>query len=267
MNKVFLKNLVIGPGRPKICVPVMGEDTAACLEQIEKIKKAKKADMIEFRADYVKGLVDEEGKIDEALLLEIVKAVYDAAEKLPVCFTYRTVEDGGLGEISAMGYEHMLEMVAASTYADVIDVELLRGAELFLKAVKSIHSYHLHVIGSSHEFKKTPDKEEIMARLRSMQNMGADILKIAVMPENKQDVFTLMDATITMNERYAQQPVVTIAMGKEGRFTRLAGEFIGSAITFGTLEEESAPGQIESGRLLSVLTEIHSALEGRREGI
>ena len=44
-------------------------------------------------------------------------------------------------------------------------------------------------------FDKTPDKEEIVKRLTNMQLLGADIAKIAVMPQKTEDVFSLLQAT------------------------------------------------------------------------
>lgn len=260
MNKVMLKNVAIGLGRPKVAIPVMKTNKDELVEQIKRIAANKKADLIEWRADFLEGLLDENGKVDEALLLDTLKGVYDAADKLPVCFTYRTKEDGGNGEISVLCYEYLIETVAASGYADLIDIELMRGAELFLRAVRKVHSHHINVMGSSHDFEKTPTKDDIIGKLRAMQNMEADICKIAVMPEKKEDVFTLMDACMTMNERYATQPVVAISMGKLGAFTRMSGEFLGSAITFGADEVESAPGQIDAKVLTDVLSSIHGAL-------
>lgn len=41
------------------------------------------------------------------------------------------------------------------------------------------------MIASSHDFEKTPAKEEILARLIRMQDCGADLLKLAVMPPHR----------------------------------------------------------------------------------
>ena len=51
------------------------------------------------------------------------------------------------------------------------------------------------VIGSYHNFNKTPEYDEICERLKYMKEIGADIPKLACMPEQKNDVFTLMRAT------------------------------------------------------------------------
>ena len=85
-------------------------------------------------------------------------------------------------------------------------------------------------------------------------------LKEAMEVCERDKVFMLMDACMTMNERYAKQPIVAISMGREGAFSRLAGEFFGSAITFGSDDAASAPGQIDAGVLRDVLSGMHAAL-------
>ena len=58
---------------------------------------------------------------------------------------------------------------------------------------------------SNHDFHKTPEAEEIIARLRKMQSFDADIPKIALMPQSTSDVLTLLAATLEMQE---QLPIV-----------------------------------------------------------
>ncbi|STS80155.1 3-dehydroquinate dehydratase [Klebsiella pneumoniae] len=65
---------------------------------------------------------------------------------------------------------------------------------------------------SNHDFHKTPAQEDIIYRLRRMQDLGADLPKIAVMPQSPQDVLTLLAATLTMKEKYATRPLITMSM-------------------------------------------------------
>lgn len=108
-------------------------------------------------------------------------------------------------------------------------------------------------------FIKRPLTEEIVQRLRKMQELGADIPKIAVMPQTKADVLTLLTATVEMQERYADRPIITMSMSKTGVISRLAGEVFGSAATFGAVKKASAPGQISVADLRTVLTILHQA--------
>lgn len=53
----------------------------------------------------------------------------------------------------------------------------------------------------------------MIRRLILMDEMGADILKIAVMPKAKTDVLELFAATEEMGRLYTEKPVVTMSMG------------------------------------------------------
>ena len=57
--------------------------------------------------------------------------------------------------------------------------------------IDAIHASGAKVIASNHDFDKTPAKSDLIYRLRKMQDMGADIPKMAVMPQTKKDVLTL----------------------------------------------------------------------------
>ena len=107
------------------------------------------------------------------------------------------------------------------------------------------HAHEVKVVGSNHDFQATPSREEIIRRLVFMQELGVDIPKIAVMPQNKQDVLVLLSATEEMVREHDATPVVTMSMGPKGVISRIAGKVFGSAITFGTVGKASAPGQLE----------------------
>lgn len=119
--------------------------------------------------------------------------------------------------------------------------------------VEAAHENNVKVVASNHDFEKTPKKEEILMRLCKMQEMEADIVKIAVMPKTERDVLVLLDATLAMKELHRNTPVVTMAMGKKGLISRLVGQMFGSAITFGSVGAASAPGQIPAEALRTLL--------------
>ena len=85
------------------------------------------------------------------------------------------------------------------------------------------------MVGSNHDFGGTPDKADLLFRLRKMQELGADIPKIAVMPRCPGDVIALLDATQEMSGKYADRPIITMSMGA-GVVSRLCGEYFGSAM-------------------------------------
>ena len=132
--------------------------------------------------------------------------------------------------------------------------------ETISEVVKLARRAGAAVVGSSHEFHRTPEHAELIYRLRKMQDMGADILKVAVMPQNKADVLTLLSATEEMYRLYAQRPLLTMSMASDGVISRLCGEVFGSAATFGMVGQGSAPGQIPADQLEQVLEILHRAL-------
>jgi 3-dehydroquinate dehydratase-1 len=94
-----------------------------------------------------------------------------------------------------------------------------------------------------------------------MQELGADLPKIALMPNSPADVLCLLTATEEMASKYATKPLVTMSMGGLGSISRLSGEVFGSSMTFGTAGKSSAPGQISVNELKQCLQTIHSSLD------
>uniref|UniRef100_UPI00398C4166 type I 3-dehydroquinate dehydratase n=1 Tax=Salmonella enterica TaxID=28901 RepID=UPI00398C4166 len=71
---------------------------------------------------------------------------------------------------------------------DMIVLELFTGDDVVKAPGGYAHQHNVAVIMSNNDFHKTPAAEEIVQRQRKMQELGADIQKIAVMPQTKADV-------------------------------------------------------------------------------
>ena len=134
------------------------------------------------------------------------------------------------------------------------------GLSIVKKIIDGAHAAGVKVIASNHDFFKTPAKADIIYRLRKMQDMNADIPKIAVMPQNKKDVLTLLAATEEMTTNYADRPIITMSMAGTGVISRLCGEVFGSSMTFGAAKKASAPGQMGVNDLSTVLDLLHKAM-------
>ncbi len=240
-----LKQIVLGEGRPKICVPLTGRTKEELCTQAE-VAAGTNADLVEWRVDYYEAWQDNEQVL--AVLADIVRNV---AGK-PLIFTFRTAGEGGEASISRLEYLSLNLIVAESGLTDLIDVELYFHEDV-PALVEAIHLAGGKVILSNHEFYSTPPEEELIARLCRMQEIGGDVLKIAVMPQEPLDVTTLLSATARMYRDYASKPIVTMSMSGLGTVSRIAGSVFGSAMTFGTAGQTSAPGQVEIGRLEQAL--------------
>ncbi len=252
-NYVEVRGVKIGEGVPKICAPIVGvtkEDILASAKEISNHK----IDVVEWRVDWF------EGVFDFAQVEDVLKDLRPALADTPILFTFRTSKEGGEKAIEAADYVKLNIAAAKTGMVDLVDVEAFTGDEYVKEIVEAAHEAGVAVVASNHDFDKTPDKDDIVSRLRKMQDLGADIPKIAVMPQNKKDVLTLLSATEEMYSEYADRPIITMSMAGTGLISRLCGEVFGSALTFGAVGKVSAPGQMDAEGLHTILNLIHESI-------
>ncbi len=248
MKSVIVKDLVIGEGTPKICVPIVGKAREDILSIAKRICETP-ADLVEWRADWFNEVFDIESVC--AVLIELKNILGSR----PLLFTFRTKNEGGEQEITFEQYEALLTQVSQKHLAEIIDVEVYFH-ENIQNLIVELQRNGTVVVGSNHDFAKTPDKGEVVKRLLYMKEVGADIPKIAVMPKSEADVEMLLSATRETMD-IMQSPIITMSMGKLGEISRISGEIYGSAITFGAVGEVSAPGQIDIFVLKKMLEKVH----------
>lgn len=251
-KEVTIKGLVIGKGIPKICVPIVSETTKDILAAAREAEESS-ADLVEWRADFWEELEDKQA------LETILSDLQQVLKTKPLLFTIRTKAEGGEFQGSSLEYEKLVKTAAKG--ADMVDIEVFMKELKAKELIEQIQKEECVIVGSNHDFHKTPQKEEIIRRLCFMQQVGVDIPKIAVMPQNAKDVLTLLSATEEMTTHYADRPIVTMSMAGTGIISRISGEIFGSAITFGSLFKASAPGQLELNELRNVLDIIHKDKE------
>lgn len=251
MKTVKIRDLILGGGRPKICVPIVGKTESEILTEAEKIADIynKGADLCEWRVDWYESVFSYE-KLEEtaAKLRKILGS-------MAILATFRTYGEGGVKPCATAEYAELVRKMCAIQQVDTIDIELFTGDVLVRELVEEAHHNGKAVIMSSHDFHKTPEKAEIRARLSCMEALGADILKIAVMPESPADVITLLDATVSMRATL-QAPIITMSMGSLGMVSRISGSLTGSCLTFGSMSQASAPGQIPAEELMKILNTL-----------
>ena len=222
MKTVTVRNLVIGEGAPKIIVSLMGKDISTVKSEALAYREAD-FDILEWRVDHFADVAS----IDA--VLEAARAIRDVMADKPLLFTFRSAKEGGEQALSVENYIALNRAAVDSGLVDMIDLELFTGDELVKATVEHAHAKNVFVIMSNHDFHKTPAADDIVQRLRKMQ------------------------------ERYADRPIITMSMAKTGVISRLSGEVFGSAATFGAVKKASAPGQISVTDLRTVLTILHQA--------
>lgn len=241
---VKVRNMRLGDGIPKICIPITDVDLEGVKKSVRIIKNTP-YDFIEWRADFYKNVEDPEVRVKAMTLFR------NELGNIPVLFTLRTSVEMGMMEIDTDDYLAINLAVIESGLIDMIDVELSRGDKVMKTLVEAAHKVGVKVIGSRHDVIATPNKDTIVGSLCKMQNLGADVAKFAVTPQSERDVLTLLDATLTMREEHDDTPVITMSMGRMGVVSRICGTTFGSSVTFGTAGKASAPGQLPAN-LLSI---------------
>lgn len=248
-HTVQVKNLIIGEGMPKICVPVTGVTAEEILSQAVVTKTAG-PDLVEWRVDFFEHM--REKKAVEQML----EALTNVLEGIPLLFTLRTDREGSSTHVETEEYREILIHAAACPQTDLVDVEIMADQVCASEIILSAHENGTAVIGSNHHFEGTPSNEEIDCIFSCMQEAGADILKMAVMPADSRDVVRMMERTIVWTEK-SSCPLITMSMGALGCVTRMCGELTGSSVTFASVTAASAPGQVNMASLRNVLQILH----------
>ncbi|WP_459661587.1 type I 3-dehydroquinate dehydratase [Acinetobacter calcoaceticus] len=233
----------------KTIVPITAKTKEQALSQAQVIANTADADLAEFRIDLLSFASDTKQVI--ALGHELKKILGNK----PMIATIRTKNEGGQLEISDAEYGKTYQTYLKNPFMDWLDVEMFRDQKVVSEIVQKAHQKKVLVVMSNHDFQKTPSQDEIEKRLLKQDQMGADVLKIAVMPKSKQDVFTLMNATLKVSQQ-TTKPLLTMSMGQLGTISRVATANMGGSYSFGMIGEASAPGQIDVTKLKQILKTV-----------
>ena len=251
MKPLEIKHRVIGGGEPLICVPVVEQDAQSVIREITYLSQST-ADMIEWRVDAFRDFTD----------YNAIRSVFEAVapllgEKL-FLYTFRTAHQGGMAQVKAEQLDDLHDLAAESGCVDLVDLEFFEE-DRPLHKIKRLREMGVSVIASHHDFEQTPSPEVMKMLLEKMCAGGADIVKLAVMPQNYKDVLNLLDVTAQFREENPDTPVITMSMGSLGGISRISGETFGSCVTFGAHEKPSAPGQFAMKELRQMLDTIHAS--------
>lgn len=233
----------------KTIVPITAKTREQAIAQAKVIAANADADLAEFRIDLLNFASDRKQVI--ALGHELKQILGTK----PLIATIRTHNEGGQLTISDADYGKTYQAYLQQPFMDMLDVEMFRDQQIVNDTVKMAHAKKVLIVMSNHDFQKTPSESEIIKRLLKQDELGADILKIAVMPQNKQDVFTLMNATLKVSQQ-SKKPLLTMSMGKLGTISRIATANMGGSFSFGMIGEASAPGQIDVTQLKQFLKTV-----------
>lgn len=210
-------------------------------EEILKIKNAG-ADIIELRVDKI--LKNPEEIIDS---IKKIKKI-----GLPVICTIR--RDVWLKQYGKDSEENRLKYFELLIpYVDAVDIEY-EARKIRDKVISLAKGEKKLVIFSYHNFKNIPSDKILKSIYDVFKSSDADVLKIAGYARDIDDVMRLMIFIKRISEL---NPVIGIAMGKVGEFTRIYGGLFGSCLTYGYVDKKVAPGQLSLRKLRKEIDRIY----------
>ena len=235
---ILVNGKPLGDGRfPAICTPLVGRTREQVLGEVARVV-VKQPDLLEWRVDFFQEI----GNV--AAVVALAGEIRQAAGGIPVLFTRRSIREGG--EPIPLNDEQVVALmtaVCASRTVELVDFEM-NNDPVHIAQVRAVSQSHgIGLVLSFHNFQTTPSQAELGQRFAQAQSLGADVAKIAVMPQRLEDVLSVLGATLECSQKL-DIPLVSMSMGGYGSLTRLVGGVFGSAMSFAVGEAASAPGQM-----------------------
>ncbi len=182
------------------------------------------ADLLEMRLDLM--LSDNLDALD----------ILEKHQHIPLLVTARDPVEGGKGDFTLSERLDFLEK--ALPFSQAIDIEI-RNLSAAKPLIAQAQAQGVVVIGSYHDFEKTPDEAVFMEKIMEATAAGVDVIKFAAKIHTLQHLEALTQV-FTM----AALPVAIMGMGPLGPVSRVLLAQHGSLLNYGYLgDHATAPGQ------------------------
>ncbi|MFX0035677.1 MAG: type I 3-dehydroquinate dehydratase [Candidatus Hermodarchaeota archaeon] len=232
---------------PNICITIPIKTN-----QFDKIsasiKRAlnEKPEFIELRFDFIKNIEE----LTSELIINLKKMCHPTACSI---FTFRNYLEGGNIQISEGKRFSIIESLI-NAKPNYIDVELQSNFTQLNQILSNAKKNDVKIIVSYHDLKKTPSykdaldlietlKMEFINKCLSNLEDSEDIIyKFVFTVQNFED--NIIPLKICNYFREKNQKVISFCMGEMGIFSRVLCPLVGSFLTYVSLDEKVAPGQI-----------------------
>lgn len=128
-------------------------------------------------------------------------------------------------------------ILSGATY---VDVEIESQENFKNEILNFAHKKGCKCIISYHNYEETPPRQKLQEIIDTCFSQGADVAKIATMARSKRD------AARVLSLYESNDNIVALAMGEEGKISRVACLYLGSPFSFAAIDEThaSANGQL-----------------------
>lgn len=165
---------------------------------------------------------------------------------IPVLVTLRLASEGGNWQDRDEDREAYF--TSALEHLSAVDVEA--QSTLRDKICAAAAALNKPVIVSYHNFQQTPPYEYLVDIIREIVAIDAPVIpKIATRINSEADTENLR----RLIQDHPDTPLCVLGMGKMGIKSRVIFPCLGSALTYGHLDESTAPGQLSSDYLVQTL--------------
>jgi 3-dehydroquinate dehydratase-1 len=193
-------------------------------------------DVIELRVDMFNSL-------DPGHIADIFTRARELFRK-PLLATVRHISEGGQRSIDdRLGIYRVVAPLSEAVDVEIFSEETMRSVHTLVADTPTV------LIGSYHNFEATPDEDFLERVIGKGRQLGADIVKVAVMARSREDVVRLL----LLAARHREQGIIALSMGDEGLVSRVVGPLFGSLLTYGYISQPSAPGQMSAAELSDIL--------------
>lgn len=204
-----------------------------------KLAAAKKA--VRLGADVIELRVDTFRKTDSALV-DSIKAIRadKSLARVPLLLTIRSLKEGGKTAITDKKRHELY--AALMPLCDIVDIELSSG-RILKDVINLANKAGKRVIVSYHNFASAPKAKKLRSIIKDSRATGADYVKIAAIAHGREDIKRLAGLLVE------DDALIVIAMGERGRPSRVFFPLLGSLLTYGSVADATAPGQMTVGNI------------------
>ncbi|MCS4486860.1 type I 3-dehydroquinate dehydratase [Staphylococcus americanisciuri] len=195
--------------------------------------------------------IDAIPQCDVESVSQMVATIKQLEGDFQLLVTYRTQSQGGTGGLDESDYQQLLVDISKVPQVDFVDVEWTPTVNRLDLCSKIIAQGGM-IVASYHNFDETPSLDVLKKTYFHLSQMQASHLKIAVMPQNRQDVLVLLQAVSEASDALTEW-VTGISMSHLGLITRTAQATFGGCLTFGALDTAVAPGQVPVKQLFETV--------------
>ncbi|ODV93994.1 hypothetical protein PACTADRAFT_51732 [Pachysolen tannophilus NRRL Y-2460] len=249
LRKSFEGYLLRITGSTKVAVPSQ-RSFFVCLTYDDLTEHTHEIDAITSGADAVELRVDLLKSYETEFVANQVGLIR-CHSNLPIIFTVRTKEQGGLFPNDNISEIEELIQLAFKLGVSYLDLELSLPENILDSAVAQ--RGFTKIIGSHHDFSGTLkwDDVEWENKYQLADKLNVELVKFVGTATEFQDNFELEH----FRSLHKSKPLIAINMGELGKLSRVVNPIL-TPVTHELLPSSSAPGQLSIKRINEIFTEI-----------